>query len=537
MPYGVNPKSPSFDVKRWQEVDWPLLNPKEYVVTKYLGQGSYASVCAAKEIRSGKTVAIKRIDDVFGYAPDAKRILREICILMRLTHPNVVKIRDILEPPASQDEFRDLYIVMEYVDTDLAKLINTGQLLQQEHVKCIMLQLLAALKYMHSAHILHRDLKPENVLVTESCEVKICDFGLARGQVDTPQLGPSQPHQEEAMPDQEIAPQSTEPQPEREESEDCGLMRTASGAAMTPAPAKGQASTAVNPNPRAQGNNVPLALSRQMTSHVVTRWYRAPELMLKMQYYSTPIDMWSVGCIFAEMLRMLDSNPVSRKRKALFPGKSSWMMTPPRGTLNNSTGTPSESEEESNHTIRPFAADGQLMSIINVIGTPTPEEIEKVPDTYARSCLRNMAPQAAKDLVTILPNAGAKGLDLLQKMLKFDPDKRCTVDDAVDHPYFQDCFGDTATYGDMRMRIETIAETPVELEFDNSDDATLDVDHLKEMMREEIRKFHSQTGLPDNSVRSPVRLSSEKRPASPEAHALNESPSKRIRKDELSEAV
>ena len=60
---------------------------------------------------------------------------------------------------------------MEYVDTDLAKLINTGQRLSSEHIKCIMLQLLAALKYMHSAQVLHRDLKPENVLVTESCEV------------------------------------------------------------------------------------------------------------------------------------------------------------------------------------------------------------------------------------------------------------------------------------------------------------------------------------------------------------------------------
>jgi len=62
---------------------------------------------------------------------------------------------------------------MEYVDTDLAKLINTGQKLSSEHIKCIMLQLLAALKYMHSAAVLHRDLKPENVLVTESCEVKV----------------------------------------------------------------------------------------------------------------------------------------------------------------------------------------------------------------------------------------------------------------------------------------------------------------------------------------------------------------------------
>ena len=108
--YGVSPKSPSFDVTKWQRLDWPHLDPNEYSITKYLGRGSYASVCAARHVPTGDMVAIKRIDDVFGYAPDAKRILREICILMHLTHPNVVKIRDILEPPKDMDEFQDLYI-------------------------------------------------------------------------------------------------------------------------------------------------------------------------------------------------------------------------------------------------------------------------------------------------------------------------------------------------------------------------------------------------------------------------------------------
>lgn len=115
--YKTSPKSPSFDVHRWQKLDWPLLDPKEYTITKYLGKGSYASVCAAKHIPTGDLVAVKRIDDVFGYAPDAKRILREICILMRLTHPNVVKIRDILEPPADMAQFNDLYIGAEQQPT------------------------------------------------------------------------------------------------------------------------------------------------------------------------------------------------------------------------------------------------------------------------------------------------------------------------------------------------------------------------------------------------------------------------------------
>merc|ERR1712216_58085 len=206
----------------------------------------------------------------------------------------------------------------------------------------------------------------------------------------------------------------------------------------------------------------PLALSRQMTAHVVTRWYRAPELMLKMPRYSTPIDMWSVGCIFAEMLRMLDGRPSQRKRKALFAGKSSWDMTPPKDPARAS---PSDQAPAAKGVPDP---NGQLMTIINVIGSPTAEEIEKVTDLHARRHLQALPPRVGKDLSTILPNVGKDALDLLEAMLRFDPDKRCTVDEAIEHPYFKVCFEDSKTYGDMRQRL-TCAEAPVELDFDNRD--------------------------------------------------------------------
>ena len=97
--------------------------------------------------------------------------------------------------------------------------------------------------------------------------------------------------------------------------------------------------------------------------------------------YGTPIDMWSVGCIFAEMLRMLDESSAGRRRKALFPGKSSWGMTPPRGTLggSGSGGGSAGSQPGSREAAEPFHQEGQLMTIINIIGTPTPEEVEKAP--------------------------------------------------------------------------------------------------------------------------------------------------------------
>jgi len=92
-------------------------------------------------------------------------------------------------------------------------------------------------KYVHSANVIHRDLKPSNILVNENCDLKICDFGLAR------------------------------------------------------------------------------ITDIEMTGYVSTRYYRAPEIMLTWQHYDKAVDIWSVGCIFAEMLI----------GQPLFPGKDRTM--------------------------------------------------------------------------------------------------------------------------------------------------------------------------------------------------------------------
>lgn len=96
-------------------------------------------------------------------------------------------------------------------------------------------QILRGLKYIHSANVLHRDLKPSNLLLNANCDLKICDFGLARTTSETD----------------------------------------------------------------------------FMTEYVVTRWYRAPELLLNSSEYTAAIDVWSVGCIFMELM----------DRKPLFPGR------------------------------------------------------------------------------------------------------------------------------------------------------------------------------------------------------------------------
>ncbi|KAJ9698263.1 hypothetical protein PVL29_007376 [Vitis rotundifolia] len=199
-----------------------------------VGRGAYGIVCCATNSETNNEVAIKKIGNAFDNRIDAKRTLREIKLLCHMDHENIVKIKDIIRPP-DKEKFNDVYIVYELMDTDLHQIIRSSQALTDDHCQYFLYQLLRGLKYIHSANVLHRDLKPSNLLLNADCDLKICDFGLARTTSETD----------------------------------------------------------------------------FMTEYVVTRWYRAPELLLNCSEYTAAIDIWSVGCILMEILR----------REPLFPGK------------------------------------------------------------------------------------------------------------------------------------------------------------------------------------------------------------------------
>ena len=153
---------------------------RDYQYVRHLGKGSYGSVCAADHRATGKRVAIKRIINIWNNLLDTKRILREIHILRQLDHRCIVPIFDLLMPTNIND-FNDLYVVFEFVDTDLEKLIKSDQFFENVHIQYMAYQLCLGLRYTHSAHVLHRDIKPANVLVNQNCSLKLCDYGLARG--------------------------------------------------------------------------------------------------------------------------------------------------------------------------------------------------------------------------------------------------------------------------------------------------------------------------------------------------------------------
>lgn len=210
-----------------------------YEFKRVLGQGAYGVVIAVTDHETQLDVAIKKVQNVLQNNVDSKRILREIQIMRFLQSKKICTLISLMKTQSeSWETFNDVYIVMPLMDTDLHHIIYSQQKLTDQHLQYLLFQLLSAVHYLESAKIVHRDLKPANILVNAACQLRICDFGLARAL------------------DQQV---NTDP-----------------------------------------------------TIYVVTRWYRAPELLCGCTKYTSAIDIWSVGCIFAEMLG----------RAALFPGKN-----------------------------------------------------------------------------------------------------------------------------------------------------------------------------------------------------------------------
>lgn len=155
---------------------------KRFQVIKELGHGAYGLVVSAKytELPNGGSVAIKKITNIFSKKVLCKRALREIKLLKHFTgHKNITSLYDLdITDPVN---FNEVYLYEELMECDLHQIIKSRQPLTDAHYQSFIYQILCGLKYIHSADVLHRDLKPGNLLVNADCELKICDFGLARG--------------------------------------------------------------------------------------------------------------------------------------------------------------------------------------------------------------------------------------------------------------------------------------------------------------------------------------------------------------------
>ena len=308
-----------------EEIDRHVL--RKYEISQKLGKGAYGIVWRAYDRKTKEVVALKKIFDAFQNATDAQRTFREIMFLQEMVgHEHIVNLFNVLKA----DNDRDIYLIFEYMETDLHAAIRAN-ILQDIHKQYIMWQAFKALKYMHSAQLLHRDMKPSNLLLNSDCLMKVADFGLARSLRNV-----------EQPPDEE-----------------------------------------------------PTVL----TDYVATRWYRAPEILLGSTQYTFGVDMWSMGCILAETL----------VGKPIFPGAS---------TIN------------------------QLEKIIELTGMPVTEGgvADGIDSPYAAQMLSSLAPASSQKTLaerwsSRFPNASPDALDLLKKLLVFNPSKRITAKQALAHPY------------------------------------------------------------------------------------------------------
>lgn len=332
----------------------------KYVPIKPIGRGAYGIVCSSINRETNEKVAIKKINNAFDNRIDALRTLRELKLLRHLQHENVIGLKDVMVP-VQKRSFKDVYLVYELMDTDLHQIIKSSQPLSNDHCQYFLFQLLRGLKYLHSANILHRDLKPGNLLVNANCDLKICDFGLAR---------------------------------------------TSSGK------------------------------EQFMTEYVVTRWYRAPELLLCCEKYDTSIDVWSVGCIFAELLG----------RKPIFPGTE---------CLN------------------------QLKLIINILGSQSEADLQFIDNPKARRYIKSLPYSPRIPLARLYPGANPLAIDLLQRMLIFDPSKRISVREALQHPYMSALYNPSSN---------PPAQVPIDLDIDED----LGEDMIREMMWREMLHYHPE---------------------------------------------
>lgn len=155
--------------------------PAKYEVRELIGRGAYGIVCSAVNTETNDMVAVKKIGRLFEDAVDGKRVLREVKLLAFLDHPNILGLKD-LPRPSHPESFTDLYVISDLMENDMQALLRSNKVrLKAGHCQYFSLQLLCALQYIHSAKILHRDLKSSNLLTDSECNLKLCDFGLARG--------------------------------------------------------------------------------------------------------------------------------------------------------------------------------------------------------------------------------------------------------------------------------------------------------------------------------------------------------------------
>lgn len=352
---------------------------ERYENFKKIGSGAYGVVCSAAELRkSGKVskqrVAIKRVHPWADDEWDARHTLRELR-LMRLLCGHP-NIVTLLDAVLCPDGSNDLFIVMELMESDLHQIIGSKQVLTPAHVSCLTVQLLLGIQAMHSVGVLHRDLKPGNLLVSSGCRLRITDFGLSR------YIG---------LGDDDLFAYHCSPRHQQRKDRHSTNHTTRSDSGS-----EHKKSSPSDEDDASDDSAVKKTPKNPLTEYVVTRWYRCPEVLLAPHLpYTTAVDCWSAGCIVAELIR----------RKPIFQGKN-------------------------------FVH--QVQVILERLGTPASSELGFEPRDDAAKFLARQPHHEAPGLLSLMPKATPSQLKFIESLLRINPKKRATVDQALADPYFDD---------------------------------------------------------------------------------------------------
>ncbi|KAK3517869.1 hypothetical protein QTP70_021845 [Hemibagrus guttatus] len=310
---------------------------RDSLVKKWTKYHPLSSHSCAIDRKTGIRVAIKKLHRPFQSRLFAKRAYRELRLVKHMKHENVIGLLDVFTAELSLDRFHDFYLVMPFMGTDLGKLMKMERL-SEDRVQFLVYQMLRGLK----------------ILTCRFSFSTVYSFGWDHSQSYVSSFVDLQ---------QDLKP----------------------------------GNLAVNQN--CELKILDFGLARQadseMTGYVVTRWYRAPEVILNWMHYTQTVDIWSVGCIMAEMLL----------GRPLFKGND--------------------------HL-------DQLREIMKITGTPAQDFIVKLQSQDAKNYIRSLPKVPKKDLHSIFFKASSDVVSVMDKMLVLDPDKRVSASMALELPMFAD---------------------------------------------------------------------------------------------------